>query len=127
MGVVYVEKAMYDEGIEALQKSVGASGNRSGAVGILGWAYARAGRIEEALQQLEQLRQRSKEENIPAYHFFLVHFGLGETDKALDLLEQAYEERTPELINVYTWPLVDALRAEPRFIEVMTKVGVLQQ
>jgi len=50
--------------------------------------------------------------------------GLGQTDRALDLLEKAYEDREGRLISLNVEPEYDPLRAAPRFQSLLNKDGL---
>jgi hypothetical protein len=52
----------------------------------------------------------------------LVHVGLGEVDRALDYLEQAYRVRDPFLFHVPFVPLYGPLDADPRFHGILDRV-----
>jgi len=48
---------------------------------------------------------------------------LGEKDAAFPWLERAYQEGNPDLIELNTEPLLDELRGEPRFTNLMRRIG----
>jgi tetratricopeptide (TPR) repeat protein len=48
---------------------------------------------------------------------------IGETEQAMTWLERAYEERDPLLINVKAEPRLDPLRSDPRFPDLLRRVG----
>jgi hypothetical protein len=52
----------------------------------------------------------------------MVHLALGERDRALDLLEQAFRDRAWELRLMPIEPLFDSLRSDPRFAALVSKV-----
>ena len=49
---------------------------------------------------------------------------LGDKRTALDLLEKAYEDRDTNLVWIKVDHNYDSLRSEPRFIELLEKVGL---
>ena len=51
-----------------------------------------------------------------------IHNALGRTDKALDLLERAYEERDVRMAFLKTDARWNNLRTHPRFIALMRKM-----
>jgi TolB-like protein/Flp pilus assembly protein TadD len=92
-------------------------------LGLLGHAYASSGNKMEAEKILDQLKELSKERYVSAYSFALVYLGLGDKEEALRWLEQSYQDRTGnDLIYFRVEPLLDPLRGEPRFEELVTKV-----
>jgi hypothetical protein len=56
----------------------------------------------------------------------LVYAGLGETDQALDLLEEAYDQRLPSMVNLKVDPSLDSLRSNPRFQNLLRRIGFPQ-
>ena len=92
-------------------------------LGLLGHAYASSGNKMEAEKILNQLKELSKERYVSAYSFALVYLGLGNKEEALHWLEKSYQDRTGnDLVYFRVEPLLDPLRGEPRFEELVTKV-----
>jgi serine/threonine protein kinase/Flp pilus assembly protein TadD len=89
----------------------------------LGTVLARAGRIEEARAVLAELEGTSRE-YAAAIELANIHAGLGDTARAIDAAERAADERTCSLQMYLSLPHFDALRAEPRFVAVLERVGV---
>jgi TolB-like protein/Tfp pilus assembly protein PilF len=90
---------------------------------LLGRLYARTGRTDEAREILRQLRELSKQRYVLAFNIALVHIGLGENDAAIDLLEQAYEQRDGYDIGfIKIDPSLDPLRGHPRFEALVLKI-----
>lgn len=50
--------------------------------------------------------------------------GLGEKSTALDWLDRAYQERNDRLVYLGVDPMADPLRSEPRFTELLRKIGI---
>ncbi len=48
---------------------------------------------------------------------------IGETEEAMAWLERAYEERDPQLLAVKTDPGMDPLRSDPRFQDLLRRIG----
>jgi hypothetical protein len=51
----------------------------------------------------------------------------GEKDKAFGWLDVAYRERDCLLIGLNVWPQFAALRSDPRFVDLVTKIGLPKQ
>ena len=58
--------------------------------------------------------------------FAWIAIGLNEREQALTWLEQAYSERDPYLTLLNADPVYDRLRADPRFIALVQKIGLGQ-
>jgi TolB-like protein/class 3 adenylate cyclase/Flp pilus assembly protein TadD len=125
LGEIYVQKGMYDEAITALQKWVDYTNGTDYALGYLGYAYGMAGQRDKALEILDTLQSRAKRQRVVPYAFAPLYVGLGEHDKAIDALWRDYEEdSTPFLLWLRVFPVFDPLHAEPRFIELLRRIGV---
>jgi serine/threonine protein kinase/tetratricopeptide (TPR) repeat protein len=123
LGEALVELGTYDEGIAALDKALALSGRISRLLGYVGYAYGRAGRGDDARRMLAELESREREQYVPPYFPALVHCGLGETEPALDRLEQAYAVRDTMIRDLKADPAWDRLCSEPRFQTLMRKMA----
>jgi serine/threonine-protein kinase len=92
----------------------------------LGSAYASVGRLEDSRGLLDEVVARKAQRFVPARPFILLHTALGETDRALDLLENAYEERDPFVLGVPVHTLLAPLRGHPRFETIVTRLAALR-
>jgi len=124
LGEVCVSRGMYREGLPELEKYSALSRGRAMSLALLGYAHARLGERSQALRMLEQLEAASKQSYTPAFSFAVVYAGLGEKDQAFTWLEKAYGERTSRLGYLKVEPLWDPLRSDPRFAELVRRIGL---
>ena len=126
LGETYVQKGMYDEAIAHMQKYVELTEGRTDyALGYLGYAYAMAGQRDKALEMLNTLQDRATRQHVVPYAFAPLYVGLGDYDKAIEALWRDYEQRaTPFLLWLKVFPVFDPLHSDPRFIELLRKIGV---
>ena len=82
------------------------------------------GKREQARQILETLKERSRQGYVPSYYFVLVYTALGETDLAFESLERAYQERSTVLAYRRLDPRLGPLRSDPRFGNLLARLGV---
>jgi TolB-like protein/Tfp pilus assembly protein PilF len=114
----------YDASIETLTRAA-QLGNRSpSSLGALGRAYALAGRRKEAQALLDELLRLSHDRYVPPHAFVHIYIGLGDRDKAFEWLEKSYLERSNSLLWLGVGPLFDPLRADPRFDDLLRRVGL---
>jgi TolB-like protein/Tfp pilus assembly protein PilF len=123
MGQAYVEKGMAKEAIAALLKDQEFSGGTS-RESHLGYAYAAFGQRKEALRLLAEMQKPSGGEPVSAYDVALVYAALGDKEQALAWLEKSYENREPRLVNVKEHPRFDALHSDPRFVDLLRRMGL---
>jgi hypothetical protein len=88
----------------------------------LGCAYALVGRQEDARAILDELLARKAERFVPLKPFILLYTALGDIDRALDTLEDAYDQRDPTLLGMTAVPLFARLRGQPRFEALLARL-----
>jgi TolB-like protein/Tfp pilus assembly protein PilF len=120
LGDVYVEKGMYPEAIRAFIRS----GDGPYSLGHLGNAYARAGQVEPALKIIAQLEQDVKRDGIGRYEIALVYIGLGRKDDAFRWLQDSLNTHDVGLLYLKIDPPLDPLRSDPRFDDLVRRVGL---
>ena len=85
--------------------------------------YGLAGRKSETRKIISELKERSRDHYVFPSVFAYAYLGLGNKDRALTYLEQAYEEQDPALFYLKVGPFLDPLRPEPRFQALLRRVN----
>jgi pentatricopeptide repeat protein len=93
-------------------------------MGVLIKAYAHAGRRAEALRLLDELKQRQQKSYVPSAAFVNAYLGLGDNEQTLAWLEKGYQEQSNILGLVKVSPYFDPLRGDPRFKDLVHRVGL---
>jgi TolB-like protein len=122
LGDVYAEKGMYAESIRGFLKS----GDGPDSLGHLGNAYARAGKVDAARKAISQLEERVRKDGVGRYEIALVYTGLGKKKEAFKWLEESYNAHDVGLIYLKIDPCLDPLRSDPRFDDLVRRVGLTQ-
>jgi hypothetical protein len=78
------------------------------------------------LRTLDQLKELSNERYVAPYWIAVVCAGLGEKDQAFQWLEKSYQERSSEMIVFNVDPWFDNLRPDPRFADLVRRIGLTQ-
>lgn len=123
LGLAYSQKGMYEEAIVEFQKAADLVDDLVEAMGEVGYIYAAWGKINKAQEVLDDLKERSETAYISPYNMVKVCAGLGETDLTFEWLERAYEERNEWLTWLGVDPKLDSIRSDPRFQNLMQRVG----
>ena len=79
--------------------------------GLRGYINARLGHQKEARAILSEMKKMSKRKFLSPYYLAEVYLGLGDYERAMPCLEQAYEMRMAQLFR---------LRLEPTFRDIIT-------
>jgi serine/threonine protein kinase/Tfp pilus assembly protein PilF len=124
LGLVYRTTGRYDLAITEGEKGAKLSGGSPLVRASLAHSYGKAGRTKEALQVLDDLTSLAKCKYVAPHFFAGIHIGLGENDRALDYLEKSYEDHSHWLIYLHIDPVMDDLRNEPRFQDLLKRVGL---
>jgi TolB-like protein/tetratricopeptide (TPR) repeat protein len=124
MGFVRVAQNRPKDAIPMLEKALVISKRSPGVIGVLIAAYAHAGRRRDALRLLAELSRRKQAGYVPAAAFVNAYLGLGEYDQAFAALDQACKEQSNILQFAKVHPYFDPLRADPRFAELVRRVGL---
>ena len=128
LGDAYLERGMYKEAIGMLQKAKALENlpERQGRFAWLAFAYAVSGNRGEAQKMLSELKEIAKQPNryIPPYNFALIYAGLGDKDQAFACLEKAYEEHSQNLAQLKSQWMLDSLRSDPRFTDLLRRVNL---
>ena len=90
----------------------------------LAHTLAAAGRTTEAVRTLDELTELATHRYVAPYFFAGIHVGLGENDRAIEYLEKSYEEHSHWLIYLHIDPSMDGLRDNPRFQDLLRRVGL---
>jgi eukaryotic-like serine/threonine-protein kinase len=122
LGGVYAQKGQLPQAIGELEKAATLAPCNQ-VFGELGRAYAISGRRDEAQKVADQLIAQWKSSHVGAYDIAIIEVGLGNKEKALNWLEQAYEDRTFFMINLQIEPELDPLRSEPRFQDLLRRMN----
>jgi hypothetical protein len=115
---------MPDRAVDELKRAKALMGPRPDVTTPHAWVLARAGRQREARAMLDELRLISKPRDPAPIRLAMIHIGLGETDRAFEWLEKAFEARDWQMVLLNVEPLFDTVRPDPRFAALVERVGL---
>ena len=93
-------------------------------VAALGYGHAVSGNTGEAKKVLEELKELSKRRYVSPYDLATIHTGLRENDAAFDWLHRACQERSCPLVYLSVEPIFVTLRPDPRFPNLLRRIGL---
>jgi serine/threonine-protein kinase len=152
-GHIYFQMRQYDQAIETYRKILGLNPNRISAKRDMAIAlshqgkhqeamdlvsqfqtpalkvsvayiYGRAGRRNESLKLLQELKARSASERISPMSFARINVGLGNKEEAFAWLQKCNNEQSDHMLHIAADPIMDPLRSDPRFDELLRSIGL---
>ena len=123
---IYERKGMFPEAIEELKKSRELGVSDGEVLPDLAYVRALAGDRAEAEKTIHDFERRAKLANQPppAGEIAMIYVALGDRDQAFAWLEKAREQRSEEVLGLKSDPAFDPLRSDPRFQELVRRVGL---
>ena len=136
LGAIAVENGDLGGAIRELEEAVSlGDGGNPRAIANLGYAYALAGRRNDASTQLDKLMEGAKLSKgyvnpvlvggyVHPTLVAMIYAGLGRNDDAMDWLETGFKVRSRDLLYVRDDPHFASLHSDPRFVELVRRVGL---
>ena len=122
-GTCYYHKGDYEKAMESWAKAASVSGMKPEEIDHLRNAY-KTGGMPAFFRMSAKMIEQAKTPYVSSYDIALRYSGAGDKDLALDWLERAYEEHSSGMVAIDADVLFDAIRNEPRFLELRRKVGL---
>jgi TolB-like protein/DNA-binding winged helix-turn-helix (wHTH) protein/Tfp pilus assembly protein PilF len=124
LGLAYVQKGLHAQAISELQTATSLSGNSPIYMAQLGVAYAAGGKNTEALSIVEQLQNIARQRYVSSYGLAQIYAALGNKQQAMKWLQSAYDERAVWMEYIKVDPVLDSLRSQPRFQDLVRQMGL---
>jgi serine/threonine protein kinase/tetratricopeptide (TPR) repeat protein len=124
LGEAYEEQHRYADAEQEFRSVEDAFAGTSRVEAALARIDARSGRREQALRELRELAQDRPGRYVAPHDLAWGYAALGDRDRAMQWLEKAYAERSSALTYLEVEPLFDPLRGDPRFADLVRRVGL---
>ena len=123
IGVAYVMTGKLEESAAAFKKVSELSGSEVSQIHTQATTCAMMGDRKRAMELYEKLKELSKTNYISPMMLAILPMLLGDLDAAFELIEQAYAEKANALVYLNVEPFFDPLRSDPRYAELIEKMG----
>src|SRR5438034_2834533 len=118
----YREKRDFQEAVALYEKAQTVTHFPSAGLAI---TYAKMGRLQDARRVLNQRIEKSRQQYVPADSIAAVYVALGDKEEAFRWLERAFDDHSaPMSIQLTCHPKFRALRSDPRFADLLRRMGV---
>jgi serine/threonine-protein kinase len=123
-GCTYTQLGQHEKAIAEQEMALRISGHGTLPLALLGNALAVSGNPEAAEDKLRELRTLGREMYVSPFFEALIYVGLGQTEPAFRCLEQACTERFHRMSSIKVEPMLDPIRSDSRFADLLRRVGV---
>jgi eukaryotic-like serine/threonine-protein kinase len=123
LALAYEGKRAYNDAIREFEKFIELSGDKSMKAWV-GREYAISGLRTQALKIGDEMMDMSKREQVSPYAIATLYATLGDKERAFELLERVYQERSYYVVFLNVDPALDSLRSDPRFANLLQRVGL---
>src|SRR5438093_2875698 len=124
LGLAYEQKQLLDAATEEFKKAISLSGGSPLMKAALGRAYAKSQKKHEADEMLNELNELAKRQYASAYEIATIYVALGNNEEAFQLLAKAYAEHSFHLVNLNVSPQFKSVRSDPRFQDLVQRIGL---
>jgi TolB-like protein/Flp pilus assembly protein TadD len=123
LGLVRIQRGEYQGAVQEIETAVHLADRSTETLAALAMAWAGAGQRERAQAIADDLEAHRKERYVLPYNFAKIYAVLGDIERAFAWLETAYDDASPDLIELNSEPVFDRLRSDLRFPDLMRRVG----
>jgi TolB-like protein/DNA-binding winged helix-turn-helix (wHTH) protein/lipoprotein NlpI len=123
---VYLQQGRFAEALANLEEWRRASGDGTYTSSRVVYLYGRMGQKDKARAELRKLEAMTGTQSLDPVPMAMAYLGVGNNEAALNSLEKAYAERSNLLTALKVEPVYDPLRDDPRFQELLRRVGLAQ-
>jgi serine/threonine protein kinase/tetratricopeptide (TPR) repeat protein len=124
LGWAYLQNHQVAEALGQIQRARELDDN-AWTLADLGHAYAVSANPAEARRILIKLEELSKRRYVSKYFVARIYAGLGENDRAFQWMEKAFEDRDESETWLKVDPMMDELRSDPRYADLLRRLGLV--
>jgi serine/threonine-protein kinase len=124
--ISYSMQGRLGEALAAAQKSVELSNRLNGALALFGYVQGKSGRRDAARAIIAELEKRYSQKIADGRDIAIVYMGLDQRDKVFEWLEKSFQNRSYFMATLRLEHLFVPLRGDPRWVELLRRVGLPQ-
>ncbi len=125
LGMAYAQIANYDAALAEYQRANDLVGSTPPLLTGMGHAYAKLGQPERAQQVISELQQLAQQRYVSPYYIAVIYAALGDQTQAFAWLHRACDNQSEGLIWAALDPLLDNIRTEPQFADILRRVRLV--
>jgi tetratricopeptide (TPR) repeat protein len=125
LGLLYEQKGTFDQALDAFLRAPPGPADSSQQAAIRA-AYRVSGIRGYWRGRLQVLKGQAREHYVSSFTFAVPYARIGDKDRAFENLTKAVDERYPSMIFVQIEPVFDDLRSDPRYGDLLRRIGLPQ-
>ncbi len=126
LGFAYNASGMYAAAISVCESTLHSDPDNQDCLQLVGYAYAKLGRRREAEEVIRKFEDLGRKEYSVIYRPAVIHALLGDKEKAFAGLEKSFAAHDRDIGQINVDPFVDSLRDDPRFKDLIKRMGFPQ-
>jgi len=127
LALTYEQQAMYEQSLAELRRLQELAASDSLDVNAtLAHLLAASGKSKEARKLLAELQTPVQQRYVSPYNLAVIYHALGDNEQSFALLEKAYSERSLRPVWLKFDPRLESIHADPRFADLMKRVGLIR-
>jgi adenylate cyclase len=126
LGCTHLSEGNFPESLREFKRAWQLDPEAFLVLGFLGHAYGISGNRRAALKVLKELEVTGEKKYVSPYAIAITHLGLGNKEEAFEWLEKTFEDNNDFLVWLNVGPELDSLRSDPRFVDLLQRVGFPQ-
>ena len=123
LGLVQIQQGKSEEAICELETSVRLASQSTETVAAHAMAHGAAGNLHQAYALANELEAGRDKRYVLPYNFAKIYSACRDVEKTFAWLERAYDDGSPDLIELNSEPIFDPIRGDPRFAKLMRRIG----
>ena len=126
LALAYASQHLPDRAVAESAHARALAATRPDIVAVHGYALGRAGRRQEALAVLDEIRRLTHPQELPPFQMAMVHLGLEDWDRTFEWLPKAVDGRAWEVALLKADPVFDRLRTDLRLPPLLDRLALPQ-
>jgi tetratricopeptide (TPR) repeat protein len=122
----YEQKGSFAEPLADIEKMRRANDDGPWAWSELAYIYGRSGQHPQAQRAVEKLLELDQRQRVEPAAILWAYLGMGNTEQTFAYLEKAFAQHSNTLTTLKVEPRFDPLRRDPRFQDLLRRVGLAQ-
>ena len=126
LGLIYEQMGRAEDAVQEFLKAELLFGTDPRRIAQLKEAFAKSGARGYWKRTLENYKESAKSQYVPSVMVAEACVRVGDKECAFQWLEKGFQERDDLMINLKVEPIFDAIRSDPRYEDLVHRVGIPQ-